>query len=155
MFDIVFFQRQSKFLGGKVQEKWAKLILNEDDWSNVEEKDEEKTFTIVKTIKDGKLDHLKISDIPILETDCADIEHTADNDAITTVENLLANSNLKPEVILSVNLRTMYEIVKETTPEEFKLNVVVTPARALLFYAICGEDKSVLLVAYSDQSDLD
>lgn len=141
--DIVFFQRQSKFLGGKVQERWAKLILSEDDWANVEERDEEKTFTMVR---DDQFNDLKINDIPVLETDCADIVHSEENDAIEAIENLLCKTNVKPEVILSMDFRTFCEMVKATY--NIKPQVIVTKARYMLEYVICGEDSSILLVAY-------
>ena len=149
MMDIVFFQRQSKFVGGKVQDRWAKLILSEDDWANVEERDKEKTFTM---LRDDQFNDLKINDIPVLETDLADIIHSEENDAITAIENLLCQTDVKPEVILSMDFLTFCEVVKATY--DIRPKVIVTKAGYMIDYVICGEDSSILIVAYITPEDI-
>lgn len=87
-----------------------------------------------------------------METDCADILHFEENDAITAIENLLCQTDLKPEVILSMDFRTFCEVVKATY--DIKPKVIVTKAGYMLDYVICGEDSSILLVAYITPEDI-
>ena len=146
MIKVMFYQRRSKLLGGKIHSIWAKLILDEYD-VKYEEENGENTFEI---LRNSQGNDLKINGALVLETGCANIQEAKEKDAITAIHNIMLIDSLEPEAILSMTPQKFYEVIKATTPDEFEPKAVATPLRNVLYYGIGGEDNSVLLVAYSE-----
>lgn len=141
---IIFFEGRTKFIGGEVQERWARIILNDDyDWEFCKMIDQD----VFKAVRVPNNNYLKIKNIEVLEPDDTNILSAGD-DAINTIEKVLQEEKVNPQVIFSMDFARFSSIVKETEHTEFEPKLIATEERNMLFYGMYGEDDSILMVSY-------
>lgn len=140
MFEIAFFQRADKFVGGNAQERWAKIILQEDDWGACEEPSGE-IFEII-------VDEEKCNDIPLLQDNDSSFDLDFE-DASDGIKEVIRKHNFKPEVIFSTSLTRIFDMISSADKGEICLNVLVTPHKNILHYFCCGVDNEILIVSFT------
>ena len=145
MFEIAFFQRADKFVGGNAQERWAKIILKEDDWCSCEEPSGE-IFKII-------VDEEKCNNIPLVQDNDSSFDLDFE-DASEGIKEAIQKHNFKPEVILSTALMRMYEMIYSADKGKISLNVLVTPHKNILHYFCCGVDNEILIVSFTSLKGL-
>ena len=145
MFEIAFFQRADKFVGGNAQERWAKIILQEDDWGACEEPSGE-IFKII-------VDEEKCNDIPLLQDNDSSFDLDFE-DASDGIKEAIRKHNFKPEVIFSTSLTRIFDMISSADKGEICLNVLVTPHKNILHYFCCGVDNEILIVSFTSLKGL-
>ena len=144
---IIFFEGRTRFIGGEVEQKWARIILKDAPYCESCKAIDKDDFKAVRVLNNN---YLKIKNIEVLEPDDTNI-YSAGDDAINAIEEVLQEEKVNPQVIFSMDFARFSSIVKETEHTEFEPKLIATEERNMLFYGMYGEDDSILMVSYFEQ----
>ena len=147
MLKVIFWQEQSRFEGGSVFERFAKVISNEEELSR-----ESNENLFLRVIGDDGED-IKVDNVAFLETDDLEIEHNPI--AMRVLKDLVRSFKIKPDVICATSLKRLFKTSKEVDYGELDLKVLhVDSQNEVLYYSKCGENDSTLLVGYGSQYEV-
>lgn len=144
---ILFYQQQDSFVGGTVEKRWARIVLDQDN-------DEMNETCNYEECTDLAGKPYKIMLIQVLEQEnsySSIIATKNEIDARDAIEQVLKKEKISPQVIFSMTFDDFVEIVKKTAIEEFEPKLIATEERNMLFYGMYGEDNSILMFSYFEQ----
>lgn len=152
MADVRFWQGQELF-DAEPYERWARLIVYEDEYADCMESGSPFLFEI--TWPDRFMEQEKIlvigqEKIPVGISNC-DEESTYDAHK-ETIEKLLGEEIQKVDVVLYTTSNRFKEAFYHDFQHTMQLNSKITDEKEIMYWSYCGKNDSVLLVAFEGLS---
>lgn len=145
MADVVFCQRQ-KFFEGGIVERWARVVIYEDEHSDCLET----ASPLLFMFQNGRL----CNQIPVGISETEEYSKVISDymEHKDEIVELLQKEKLNPQVILYTTPSLIKEAFYRDYTESMELKVKVTKEKELCYFAACGEQNCALLVAFEDLS---
>lgn len=132
MADVVFYQKQEFFNSNPVC-RWARLIINEDDYSTYAEEDDYFSFDF----ESGQCIGSKKIPVGITVEDYVGMKSEYENYQ-EKILNLLKEENLNPQVILYITADRFKEAFYCDYTKSMNLNCKANEDRELMYWGFCG-----------------
>lgn len=148
MADVIFYQQQELFYAEPLQ-RWARLIVYEDEYSDYLES--ESPFLFHFTNINHFFGERKI---PVGISECDEESTTkSEYDAhIAIIEEFLLHELQKVDVVLYTTSERIKEAFYNDFEEAMHLNIKITDDKEIMYWSYCGKNDCALLVAFENLS---
>ena len=137
MLDLAFYSRGKKPFGKEINYEWAKIFLDVDDYNDeFEMGDSENEFTN---------NDLIIKETPVFQSDS--LYDDIPDKVYESIEIIVGEKS--PEVILISTEEFFKNAVHFSMNTEMEPQMTISEKRDIVYYAMIGEEKSALLVAWN------
>lgn len=149
MADVVFCQQQ-KFFDSTPFERWARLIVYEDDYADCLKS--ASPFLFMFNVEKRCIGTQKI---PVGISESEDFSNTRgeyEEHKEKIIKELLEGEHLKPQVLLYTTANRIKEAYYSDYTNSMKLNCKVNEEKELMYWSLCGENDCAVLVAFENLS---
>ena len=144
MLSLEFFSKGTKPNGKKITYEWARIFGTDVDYENEEECARNEFESIDYSIED--INVFKNYDIE---------QDWAEENLLSIMREIVKDNH--PEAILISTINLFRKAIFFSNSSEMEPKMIITEDRTIVYYAMVGEDKCVLLIAwdkyYEDEED--
>lgn len=150
MAEIIFCQKQKRFNSITPFDRWARLIVYEDDYADCQDNVGPFQFLFIEKLIGPKI-------IPVGISEAGDFQEVQKDYKIheTHIKTLLENleeEKLEVDVILYTTDSRIKEAYYADYTKKMQLNIEIIEKKEIMYWATCGENNCGLIVAFEDLS---
>ena len=139
MLDLNFYSRGTKPYGKKRTYEWATICSTEADYEEKEENDSNE-FGLITDCIEG-INVFKSHDIE---------QNWLNENLLKSIQKIIREMENQPEVILISTINIFMKAVHFSESSEMDPKMMITEDRTPVYYAMIGEDKCSLLIAWDE-----